>query len=182
MGCLSIIPHLSFEQIKERLYQCRNGHHASYWQIILTLSLNPGRKPNEYASLLGCSERKLYRIRSLYNRQGPELIDKLSWGGRREQRCVMSFRGEEELLQSQVAMALRGEVLVAGQLRSAVEQKVGHSVSDDYLWDLLKRHGWSKKVPRPQHPKAEKEVNNQRDAFKKKRRNSLAQTVKSKCR
>ena len=64
MRCLSIKPHLSSEQISERLYDSKNGHHASYWQILLTLSLNPGRKPADYASLLGCSERKLYRIRS----------------------------------------------------------------------------------------------------------------------
>lgn len=53
MGCLCIAPHLSCEQIKKRLYGSCNGHYTSYWQIILTLQVNPGRKPAEYASLLG---------------------------------------------------------------------------------------------------------------------------------
>lgn len=39
-------PHLSVEQIKERLYQRKNGRHASYWQILLTISLNPGKTKN----------------------------------------------------------------------------------------------------------------------------------------
>lgn len=172
MGCLSIKPHLSGEQIKERLYSCRNGHHASYWQIILTVSLNPGKKPADYASLLGCSERKLYRIRSQYNQDGSGFIEKLPWGGRREQRCIMGLDEEAALLQSQTVMALNGEVLVAKQLRTVVEQKVGHEVSDDYLRDVLHRHGWTKKAPRPQHRQAAEEIKKQRETFKKKRRSS----------
>lgn len=167
MRSLSIAPHLSISQIKERLYSCKNGHHASYWQIILTLSLNPGRRAKEYAKLLGCSERKLYRIRALYNKEGPAFTKKLLWGGRREACCLLSFQQEEELLQTQLATALTGGVLVAKQLREAVEKKVGHTVSDDYLWDMLHRQGWSKKAPRAEHPKVEEKVKEQRQEFKK---------------
>src|SRR3954453_13492166 len=101
MGSLSITPHLSVAQIKEQLYSCNNGRHACYWQIILILSLNPGKKAKEYAALLGCSERKLYRIRALYNNQGADFINKLLWGGRREACCLMSLEEEENLLQTQ---------------------------------------------------------------------------------
>ena len=167
MGSLSITPHLSVAQIKEQLYSCSNGRHASYWQIILTLSLNPGKKAKEYAALLGCSERKLYRIRALYNKQGADFTKKLLWGGRREACCLMSLAEEQTLLQTQSAIALQGEVLVAKQLRQMVEKKVGHPVSDDYLWDMFHRHGWSKKAPRPEHPKTG-EVQDKREAFKKK--------------
>lgn len=172
MGSLSIEPHLSVAQIKEQLYSCKTGRHASYWQIILTLSLAPGKQAKDYASLLGCSERKLYRIRGLYNKEGARFTEKLSWGGRREVRCLLSFKEEQALLQSWEATALEGGVLVAKQLRKEVEKKLGHKVSDDYLWDLLHRHGWRKKAPRPEHPKAE-EVKQQREAFKKKHTSSL---------
>lgn len=172
MGSLSITPHLSVTQLKERLYSCSNGRHASYWQIILTLSLNPGKRAKEYGALLGCSEGKLYRIRRLYNQEGPDFTTTLHWGGRREPCCLMSYKEEEELLQSWEATALEGSVLVAGQLREAVETKVGHSVSDDYLWDLLHRHGWRKKAPRSEHPKAAA-VKEKREAFKKNYPNSL---------
>lgn len=29
-------------------------------------------------------------------------------------------------------------------------------MSDDYIWDLFKRHNWKKKMPRPEHPKKNK--------------------------
>jgi transposase len=160
-------PHLNPTQIKERLYHSKNGHHASYWQIILSVSLNPRKPASEYCSALGISSTKFYRIVSLYNQKGAGFCEAFNWGGRRERRCVMSFEEEEQFLESQVQTALQGGVLVAGQLREAVEQKVGHPVSDDYLFDLLHRHGWSKKAPRPEHPKAE-EVKVQREGFKKK--------------
>ncbi len=164
---VALKPHVNVEQIRERLFQSKNGHHASYWQIILTVNLNPGRSTKEYCSYLGISDTKFYRIVSLYNQHGASFCDALKWGGRRESRCTISFEEEEELLQSWTATALTGGVLVAKQLREAVENKVGHSVSDDYLWDMLHRHGWSKKAPRPEHPKAT-EAKQKTEMFKKK--------------
>ena len=37
-------------------------------------------------------------------------------------------------------------------------------VSDDYIWDMFKRHKWSKKVPRQSHPQADKAA---QEEFKK---------------
>jgi transposase len=159
--------HLSPEQIRQRLYGSKKGHHASYWQIILSVSLNPGRPTAEYCAILGISTAKFYRVLSLYNEKGPEFCTALQWGGRRERRCQMSFAAEEALLQHWAAPALEGKVLVAKQLKEAVEEKLGHKVCEDYLWDLLHRHGWSKKAPRPEHPKGQK-ASEQRGAFKKK--------------
>ena len=171
---ISLKPHLSVEQIKERLYGSKNGHHASYWQIILTVSLNPGKSTKEYCGYLGISDTKFYGVVARYNEQGESFCDALQWGGRREKRCLMSFEQEEALLQTWTEPALNGEVLVAKQLRKMVEEKTGHNISEDYLWDMLHRHGWSKKVPRPEHPKAA-QVKEKREAFKKKHLNFFAQ-------
>src|SRR4051812_35063070 len=167
---VALKPHLSTEQIRERLYGSSNGHHASYWQIILTVSLNPGKAIAEYCAYLGISDTKFYRILALYNQQGEHFCEALQWGGRRASRCLMSFEDEQQLLETQTATALEAKVLVAKQLRQAVEQKLGQSVSDHYLWDMLHRHGWTKKAPRPQHPKAA-EVKDKVEAFKKKHPN-----------
>ena len=166
---IQLEPHLSPEQIRQRLYHSKNGHHASYWQILLCVSLNPAKPAQEYCSYLGISATKLYRIVSLYNQKGAQFCETLNWGGRRRQRCHLSFEEEQQLLESQTQVALEGGILVANQLREVVEQKVGHPVSDGYLFDLLHRHGWSKKAPRPEHPKAG-QVKEQRDSFKKKPR------------
>lgn len=98
--------------------------------------------------------------------------ESFQWGGRREKRCLQSLQDEGVLLQSMEAAALQGGVLVAKQLREAVENKGGHGVSDNYLWAMLRRQGGRKKAPRPEHTKAA-EVKEKREAFKKKPRNCL---------
>ncbi|MBD0279172.1 MAG: IS630 family transposase [Flavisolibacter sp.] len=55
---------------------------------------------------------------------------------------------------------------MAGQRKEAGENNVGHSVSDDSLCAMLHPHGWLKKAPRAEHPKAG-EVKHKREAFKK---------------
>jgi transposase len=119
------------------------------------------------ALLLGSSTGVVRRSVQLYNKSGAAFIEQDRWGGRREKRCLMGFEQEDQLLQSWEATALEGGVPVAKQLREAVEKKVGHAVSHDYLWGLLHRHGWTKKAPHPEHPKAA-EVKEKREAFKKK--------------
>lgn len=97
--------------------------------------------------MLGTTVGIVRRTVVLYNKAGASFTERLRWGGRREARCVMSLEEEKNLLQDVEAAALRGEMLVARQLRLQVVQRVGHAVSDDYLWGLLHRHGWSKKAP-----------------------------------
>ena len=50
-------------------------------------------------------------------------------------------------------LASKGLIKPANDIRKVIVQKVGKAVSDDYLWDLLHRNGWKKKMPRPHHPK-----------------------------
>ena len=69
--------------------------------------------------------------------------------------------------------------MIAGQLRSLVEEQTGGTVCDDYRWDLLRRHHWNKKAPRPQHPQAEAKVKEQREAFKKSTPALLCKTNRS---
>jgi transposase len=76
----------------------------------------------------------------------------------------MSLEEEEKLMQELQHQANEGKILVAGQIRKIVEKRLGKSVSDDYIWDLFKRHNWKKKLPRIEHPKKNKEA---QEDFKK---------------
>jgi transposase len=49
-------------------------------------------------------------------------------------------------------------------IREYVERTVERKVSKDYAYDLLHRHGWRKVSPRPEHPKVNKE---EQEEFKK---------------
>lgn len=173
MAILQLKPHLTVEQLRERMQKERQVYCFQRWQILHAVATNKGMTAQAVALLLGSSAHVVRRTVQRYNKQGADFLEKLTWGGRREKCCLMCFAEEEQILQSWEAVALEGGVLVAKQLREAVEQKLGHNVSDDYLWDLLHRHGWSKKAPRPEHPQAE-DAKEKREVFKKKHRPSLS--------
>jgi transposase len=65
----------------------------------------------------------------------------------------LSVEDEASLLNAIEQKASKGLIKTANDIRAMVEARVGKAVSDDFLWDLLNRNGWKKKMPRPHHPK-----------------------------
>ena len=144
--------------------------------MLHVVATHAGIRAERVALLLGTSMAVVRRtVQRLYNKAGAEFLQQALWGGHRAQRCLLHLKQEEELLEAAKQRALKGELLAAKQLRCRVEEQTAGTVCDDYRWDLLHRHGWSKKAPRPQHPKAEEKVKEQREAFKKKHPHSSMQ-------
>ena len=150
MRILQLQPHLTTSELSSRLSTCSNLHHRGYWQILLSVSFNPNKKAEEYAAFLGFTKSKIYKVVELYNKNGADFTTSLNWGGRRNATSHMSFE-EEQLFMNELAVtAVNGNVLVAKHIRELIEKKLCRPVSEDYIWDLFKRHNWKKKMPRIQ--------------------------------
>jgi transposase len=156
MRILQLKSHLTTSELSSKLSTCSNLHQRIYWQILLSVSFNPNKKAEEYASFLGVTKSKVYKVVELYNKEGAGFTENLKWGGRRSSTSHMSFEDEEKMMDDLKIKAKDGKVLVAKHIKKIVETKVGKAVSDDYIWDLFKRHNWKKKMPRPEHPKKNK--------------------------
>ena len=126
------------------------------WQILYLVQINPGKKASEIANILCVTVNKIYKTVEKYNKQGASWKSNVKRGGRREARCIMTIEKEKEFLQSMEASAITGEILTCHQIKLKLEEKINRIVSDDYIWDMFKRHKWAKKVPRQSHPKADK--------------------------
>jgi transposase len=72
-------------------------------------------------------------------------------GGRRHEN--LSLDEEKALLEEFSPVAERGGMLEVSAVKAAYEARVGHAVPKSTVYRMLKRHGWRKVVPRPQHPK-----------------------------
>lgn len=118
------------------------------------------------ARALGVSEPAVWKWLGQYNRLGPQGLERRGRGGRRW--SFLSLEQEAALLAQAQEEAGRGRVLTAKHLLPRVRQAVGHEVSLDYVYALLKRHHWRKLAPRPTHVKADPAA---REACKKGRRN-----------
>ena len=126
------------------------------WQIIYSVHSNPGKKAFEIASILCVTENKVYKTVQKFNSLGSSWKSGAKRGGRRQGRCYLTIEDEKLLMKSLEEDALSGNILTFRHIKKKIELFVGKEVSDDYIWDLFSRHGWSKKVPRQHHPKADK--------------------------
>jgi transposase len=76
----------------------------------------------------------------------------------------LTFSEEKEFLAPFFTQAESGQIATVGQIQRAYEAKIGHEVDESTLYRLLNRHGWRKLMPRPRHPQADLQ---EQDQFKK---------------
>jgi transposase len=156
----SIRDHLNQEQIRKEMQGPGTREQFQRWQAIYLMA--KGLLVEQVAEYVGVAKGTIHQWVFQYNHQGPGSFSLQGRGGRRF--GIMSVEEEADLLEGLRAEAERGEIVGAFWLREMVEKKLGREVSKDYLYDLLHRHDWRKVVPRPRHPKADVE---KQEEFKK---------------
>jgi len=109
------------------------------------------------------SEIAIRKLVSAYNKLGEAVFEVKGQGGRNN--ASMSFEEEALFLKQFFDKALLGKISTAEEIRKAFIKKTGREkTAKSTIYDLLKRHGWSKKKARPVHPKSNKEA---QETFKK---------------
>jgi transposase len=117
----------------------------------------------QVAQAIGWSEGRVKTVQSRFLREGAQALAGTGRGGRRRQN--LRVEQEDTLLASFLEQAKAGGVLVAGEVKKAYEDAVGHSVPKSTVYRMLERHDWRKIAPRPRHPNDDPAA---REAFKKK--------------
>lgn len=74
-------------------------------------------------------------------------------GGRRREN--MTVQQEYEFLAPFLEQAASGGVLVVGQIKTALDQRLGREVSLASVYNLLHRHNWRKLAPDKRHPQSD---------------------------
>jgi len=136
------------------------------WQA-LYLAKKMGLTVREIADITGVKPYTINKLVYNYNHLGEESVYSRPRGGNRT--SFLSWNEEEELLSEIGKRAEQGLLVVIKTIKSEVESKLGRTVSKDYPYDLLHRHGWRKVAPRPKHPLRDKE---KQEDFKKNSRNT----------
>jgi transposase len=154
-------PHLPIAEVKNRMRTDPRADRRQRWLIIYNALVEP-RSAAEIARHCGVSKATVHAVISRYNRLGVAAIETPGKGGRRRQ--YLTLEEEKQFLAPFFAQAERGEIATVGQIWCAFEQHVGHAVDDSTIYRLLHRHGWRKLMPRPRHPKADQQTQEQ---FKK---------------
>jgi len=76
----------------------------------------------------------------------------------------MTLEEEKLFLKAFDKVASNASMVVVNEVKDALEKYLGHTIHLSSVYRLMHRHGWRKLVPRPRHPKQNKEL---AEAFKK---------------
>jgi hypothetical protein len=109
MGKVSkAVPHLSPEEIQERIHHTTGFWRVQKWLVILHATVDPA--PAQTIALhTGLAVQTIHNLIASYNRYGPEVVEGTGKGGRR--RAYLSRGEEARFLQEYQVRAARGEVV-----------------------------------------------------------------------
>jgi hypothetical protein len=110
------IPHLSKEEIQERIKSTVGFWRVQKWLVIWNALVDP-RPAAEIALHTGLAEQSVHNLISRYNRLGPEVVEGPGKGGRR--RSYLSWDEEAGFLESFKQAALTGQITTAAEIKEA---------------------------------------------------------------
>jgi transposase len=88
----------------------------------------------------------------------------------------MSVEQEREFLAPFLQQAAAGGVLVVGQVKAALDERLGREVALASAYNLLHRHGWRKLAPDKRHPQSDPQA---QEAWKKNSPKRLPKSTKT---
>jgi transposase len=159
--------HLSVEEVKAKVNLDPRPWCRQRWRIIYNALVDP-RAAADIAKHTGTTVAMVHQVISTYNRLGVAAVESPGKGGRRHQ--YVTLEAEQQFLAPFFTRAEQGKIATAGEIKRAFEAQIGHEVDESTIYRLLHRHGWRKPVPRPRHPQASQEA---QDQFKKTSRRAL---------
>jgi len=157
MKTLQLKTKLTTKQIGINLENAKTIEEYKRWQCLYIVATY-GSNASFLADVTQQSVHTIYKLVQSFNVHGAKGIEAKQKGGR--QRALLSIEEEKAIMKSLGDKANQGLILQAKDIKKHIEQRVGKSVSDDYLWDLFKRNGWVKQSPRPEHPRKNKAAQN----------------------
>ena len=150
--------YLSVDDVKKRMNTDARPWVRQHWWIIYNALVAP-RKTEEIALHTGVSATTVHRVIATYNRLGSTALETPGKGGRRHE--YLTLQEEKAFLAPFFTQAESGEIATVAQIHHAFEERVGHEVANSTIYRLLNRHGWRKLMPRPRHPQADPQAQEQ---------------------
>ncbi|SUN06800.1 transposase, ISSpnII [Streptococcus acidominimus] len=103
------------------------------------------------SDLIGLSHDTIWRLVKKYEQEGLSTLIQDTRGGRH--RSYLTYEEEKAFLREQFDRSALGQFVTISEMHEAYQTKIGKATTREGFYALLKRHGWRKVTPRPEHPK-----------------------------
>ena len=141
------------ENARECLLKARTVSELRQAQAVF-LPLEFGLSMDQVAAIIGVSKGWACQLRRQFIRSGGTSIENnRQRGGRRREN--MSREEEFAFLAPFFEKATKGSILVAGEIKKALDERLGRKTALASVYNLLHRHGWRKLAPDKRHPKSD---------------------------
>ena len=111
-----------------------------------------GKKLREIGEMLGMHPVSLTALCRRYRKEGLEEFIRNKYESHWR---LLSPEEEEDILRQFEETG--GRQVTAREIKAALDEACGKDTGHAYVYRVLERHGWSKKMPRSRHPKAANE-------------------------
>ena len=143
---------ISQEQVAElEAFEKQVTEKATYCRLQCVLLRAKHWSPEQIAEVTGYNQRHVQRIQGAYFKEGVSAFERKKREKGGNQR--LSPSQEVAMLQSLEAEASEGELVTVSRIHKKFEEVTGKPCSRSGVYHLVHRNGWSKKQPRPRHPK-----------------------------
>ena len=110
-----------------------------------------GKTLTEIGTICGYNPAYISNIIARYCNNGLEAIVGNHYKANRRN---MSYEEEAKLLEPFIQKAEAGQIVEVSEILAAYEEKLGRPInSHGQIYNVLKRHGWRKVMPRSRHPR-----------------------------
>ena len=110
-----------------------------------------GKSNAEIAQKTGYNELYIKTLMTLYKKQGLDEFIRIKYTSHRRN---LTEAEEAEVLAECEKEAEAGHLLTVATVREKLNERLGREASSMHVYRVMKRHGWRKVMPRPKHPKA----------------------------
>jgi transposase len=149
---LSIQAHLGVDELATHYRRAKDPVARSHWQVIWLLA--QGRPSAQVAAVTGYTANWIRTIARRYNQRGPAGVE-----DRRHRNPgatgLLSAAQRAALAAALTHPPPDGGVWTGPKATAWMSATLGHAVHPQRGWEALRRLGWTSKVPRPRHAKAD---------------------------
>lgn len=148
---MRIIYHITIEDAEKIAEYRKNVRDKKEDKRLYAVELRGrGMRNEDISKKLDTDKRVVSRWAAMYVKGG---IDAIRNKKRESHNWNMPYEKEEQILRSFEKEAEKGQIIETSKIKKAFEDALGRKIGSAYIYRVLKRHNWTKKMPRSKHPK-----------------------------